>query len=58
MGQHAVTLASREPGARAARPVGTSVADTRAPRSRRNLRSIYAGILVWAGVFGLIWLLD
>jgi|GEM_PF-3114109 hypothetical protein len=23
-----------------------------------NLRKVYAGVLLWAGVFGLIWLLE
>jgi hypothetical protein len=62
MGHHVATRSSREPDARPARPAGKPAIHKDVPaakrRPRRDLRPIYAGILVWMGVFGLIWLLE
>jgi len=59
MGNHAMTRHARETDSRAEHTGRTArPAPPRAADRKRDMRPIFAGILVWMGVFGLIWLLD
>jgi hypothetical protein len=62
MGHYATTRSSRKPDAPPARPAGKPATHMDVPaaarRPHRDLRPIFAGVLVWMGVFGLIWLLE